>query len=98
MGRFWARAEVSASGFAEPGFSRVWARGAGVARWEGGAGNGARDAGEDGRGWDARSARRRVSPVFGGSVLAHPAFREDALRSGAAREFVHRCVSSHGRG
>ena len=49
----------------------------------------------DGR--NARSPRRRLSSLLGGQVLAHPALRKNALRSGAARLLVPRRVSDHAR-
>ncbi len=54
-------------------------------RRAGAAADGDRDAARDGARRHARSHRRRLSPLLGRRRLARPAFREDALRPGAAR-------------
>ena len=47
----------------------------------------------DGARRHARPRRRRLSPLFGGRRLARAAFREDAVRPGAARARVPRGVA-----
>ena len=51
----------------------------------------------DGQGRHARSARRRLSSLLGGRALVRAAFRKDAVRSGAARDFVSGGVPDHAR-
>ena len=50
----------------------------------------ARDAARHGQRRHARSARRRLPSLFGRRALVRPAFREDAVRSGAARHLLPR--------
>ena len=55
------------------------------------------DLARDGQGRHARSARRRISSLLGGRKLVRSAFRKDAVRPGAARDFVSGGVSDHRR-
>jgi uncharacterized protein YyaL (SSP411 family) len=69
LGRIWWRAEVSAARHARfP--ARVLPARAGHGGWAAGAGDGVSHAADDGRGRDARSTRRGISPVLGGPFLA----------------------------
>ncbi len=56
---------------------------------------GAAYARENGAGRNLRPARRRFLPLQRGSVLADPAFRENALRQRAVAEAVHRRLADH---
>ena len=59
------------------------------------AGDGAGDAPADGARRHARSFGRRVPSLQRGPLLARPPLREDALRSGAARQRLHRRLPAH---
>ena len=60
-----------------------------------GARHGGRNADRHGKGRNERSAGRRLSSLFGGRILVRPAFRKDAVRSGAAGDFVSRSLPDH---
>ena len=57
--------------------------------------HGARHLARNGPGRHERSTRRRFPSLFGGRALVRPALREDALRPGAARDFLPGSVSDY---
>ena len=86
-GRLWQCAEVSAADFAATCSSACASRLSRTKNKERvrlGSGDGGEDTARHGQWRHAGSPRRRLPPLLGGWLLAHPALRKDALRSGAA--------------